>query len=116
MDDESRPRYFNMRLTPPDRSRSNRWPSSYERSLFRTIRPLSAPLCGGQRLRHLVLANRLVVILQKFAPTPSPVNAVYPGRRISSANVATFIKTARNHFMAKPLVGVQDWGCDYSRP
>jgi hypothetical protein len=48
--------------------------------------------------------------MRRFAPTPSPVNAVYPGRRISSANVATFIKTARNHFMAKPLVGVQDWG------
>jgi DNA-binding transcriptional LysR family regulator len=61
------------------------------------------------QIRASVLAGRLVPILQKFAPPVSPVNAIYPARRIPSANVAEFIKTARTHFMATPLVPVQNW-------
>jgi hypothetical protein len=48
---------LNMRLTPPDRSRSNRWSSSYERSLFRTIRPLSALLCRDQRFHSMLVQD-----------------------------------------------------------
>ena len=55
------------------------------------------------------MAGRLLPILQKFAPPPSPVSAIYPARQIVSANVAAFIKIARNHFVASPLVPVQNW-------
>lgn len=61
------------------------------------------------QVRAPVMAGRLVPILQKFAPPPSPVNAVYPARRIASANIAVFIKTARHYFKAHPLVPVEQW-------
>jgi DNA-binding transcriptional LysR family regulator len=61
------------------------------------------------QVRDSVMAGRLVPILQKFAPPPSPVSAIYPARRIVSANVGAFIKIARNHFAASPLVPVQNW-------
>lgn len=61
------------------------------------------------QVRDSVMAGRLLPILQKFAPPPSPVSAIYPARRIVSANVAAFIKIARNHFVASPLVPVQNW-------
>jgi DNA-binding transcriptional LysR family regulator len=59
--------------------------------------------------RAAVLAGRLVPILQKFAPPASPVSAVYPARRIASASVAVFIKTARDYFKSHPLVPVEEW-------
>jgi DNA-binding transcriptional LysR family regulator len=61
------------------------------------------------QVRDSVMAGRLVLILQKFAPPPSPLSAIYPARRIVSANVGAFIKIARNHFVASPLVPVQNW-------
>ena len=57
-----------------------------------------------------VLAGRLVPILQQFAPAQAPVSVVYPARRIASANVAAFVKAARNHFMANPIVPLEEWG------
>ena len=56
-----------------------------------------------------VTAGRLTPILQQFAPPPLPVNAIYPARRIASANIAAFVKTARSYFKAHPLVAVEDW-------
>jgi DNA-binding transcriptional LysR family regulator len=56
-----------------------------------------------------VRAGRLTPILQHFAPPPSPVNAIYPARRIPSANVAAFVKTAREYFKTNPLVPVSEW-------
>jgi DNA-binding transcriptional LysR family regulator len=56
-----------------------------------------------------VIAGRLTPILQHFALPPLPVNAIYPARRIASANIAVFVKTARSYFKAHPLVPVEDW-------
>jgi DNA-binding transcriptional LysR family regulator len=56
-----------------------------------------------------VRAGRLTPILQQFAPPPSPVNAIYPSRRIPSANVTVFVKTARDYFKANPLSPVTEW-------
>jgi len=56
-----------------------------------------------------VRAGRLTPILQQFAPSPSPVNAIYPSRRIPSANVAIFVKTAREYFKTHPLAPVTEW-------
>lgn len=61
------------------------------------------------QVRDSVLAGRLVPILQEFAPPQSPVSAIHPARRIVSANVSAFIKIARSHFAASPLVPVKDW-------
>jgi DNA-binding transcriptional LysR family regulator len=61
------------------------------------------------QVRASVIAGRLTPILQQFAPPPSPVNAIYPARRIASANVAVFVKTARDYFKAHPLVPVEEW-------
>lgn len=61
------------------------------------------------QVRASVIAGRLTPILQQFAPPPSPVNAIYPARRIASANVAVFVKTARDYFKAHPLVPVEAW-------
>jgi DNA-binding transcriptional LysR family regulator len=56
-----------------------------------------------------VTAGRLTPILQQFAPPPSPVNAIYPARRVASANVAAFVAAARDYFKAHPLVPVDEW-------
>jgi DNA-binding transcriptional LysR family regulator len=61
------------------------------------------------QVRASVIAGRLTPILQQFAPLPSPVNAIYPARRIASANVAVFVKAARDYFKAHPLVPVEEW-------
>ena len=61
------------------------------------------------QVRASVIAGRVTPILQQFAPPPSPVNAIYPARRIASANVAVFVKTARDYFKAHPLVPVEAW-------
>ncbi|WP_020174589.1 LysR family transcriptional regulator [Methyloferula stellata] len=50
-----------------------------------------------------VRAGRLSLVLQKFAPRPLPVSVAYQARRIASANVATFVKAAREYFKANPL-------------
>jgi DNA-binding transcriptional LysR family regulator len=55
-----------------------------------------------------VLAGRLVPILRGFAPPPSPVSAIYPARRVASANVAAFVKAAREHFNANPITPLED--------
>jgi DNA-binding transcriptional LysR family regulator len=56
-----------------------------------------------------VIGGRLAPILQPFAPPPLPVNAIYPARRIASANTAVFMKTARAYFKSHPLVPVEEW-------
>jgi DNA-binding transcriptional LysR family regulator len=56
-----------------------------------------------------VRADRLTPILQQFAPPPSPVNAIYPSRRVPSANVTVFVKTAREYFKTNPLAPVMEW-------
>jgi DNA-binding transcriptional LysR family regulator len=61
------------------------------------------------QVRASVIAGRLTPILQQFAPPPSPVNAIYPARRIASANIAVFVKTARDYFKAHPLDPVEEW-------
>jgi DNA-binding transcriptional LysR family regulator len=66
-------------------------------------RPLS------YQVQAAVMAGRLTPILQQFAPPPLPVNVVYPARRITSANIAAFIKAARAYFKAHPLTAVKDW-------
>ena len=59
--------------------------------------------------KEAVLAGRLLPLLQEFAPPRVPVSALYPARRGTSANVAAFMKTARRHFAAHPLVPVEAW-------
>ncbi|HLY56016.1 MAG TPA: LysR family transcriptional regulator [Stellaceae bacterium] len=59
--------------------------------------------------RASVTAGRLVPILQGFALPPVAVNALYPAKRIASANVAAFVKAARDHFRADPLLPVEAW-------
>jgi DNA-binding transcriptional LysR family regulator len=61
------------------------------------------------QVRASVVAGRVTPILQPFAPPASPVNAIYPARRIASANIAVFIKTAREYFKANPLLPVDEW-------
>jgi len=62
------------------------------------------------QVKASVLAGRLVPLLQEFAPPPVAVSAIHSARRIASANVAAFIKTARSHFRANPILAVEDWG------
>jgi DNA-binding transcriptional LysR family regulator len=57
-----------------------------------------------------VRETRLALVLQAFATAPTPVSAVYPARRIGSANVAAFTKAAREHFRRNPLAPVEAWG------
>jgi DNA-binding transcriptional LysR family regulator len=59
------------------------------------------------QVKSSVLAGRLVPILQQFVPPHAPVSAIYPARRIASANVAAFIKTARSHFAANPIAPLE---------
>lgn len=61
------------------------------------------------QVKASVLAGRLKLILQQFAPPPSPLNAIYPARRIASANVGVFVKAARDYFKAQPLTPVDEW-------
>jgi DNA-binding transcriptional LysR family regulator len=61
------------------------------------------------QVKASVAAGRLTPILQQFAPPPSPVNAIYPARRVASANVAAFVAAARDYFKAHPLAPVKDW-------
>ena len=61
------------------------------------------------QVKASVIAGRLTPILQQFAPPPSPVNAIYPARRVASANVAVFVAAARDYFKAHPLVPIGQW-------
>jgi DNA-binding transcriptional LysR family regulator len=61
------------------------------------------------QVRTPVIAGRLTPILQQFAPPPSPVSAIYPARRVASANIAVFIKAARGYFKSHPLTPVEKW-------
>ena len=56
-----------------------------------------------------VREGRLALVLQGFATAPTAVSAVYPARRIGSANVAAFTKAAREHFRRNPLAAVETW-------
>jgi DNA-binding transcriptional LysR family regulator len=66
-------------------------------------RPLS------YQVQASVIEGRLTPILQRFAPPPLPVNIIYPARRIASANIAAFVKSARVYFKGPPLVAVEKW-------
>jgi len=61
------------------------------------------------QVERSVTAGRLTPVLQQFAPAPSPLHAIYSPRRIASANVAVFIKAARDYFKEHPLVPVEEW-------
>lgn len=56
------------------------------------------------QVRTAIEAGRLVPLLQPFAEAASPVSAVYPARRVGSANVAAFTRAAREHFKRHPVV------------
>lgn len=86
-----------------------------------SINSLDAALAGAEaglgitralsyQVEAAVREGRLVLVLQAFATTPLPVSAVYPARRIGSANVAAFTKAAREHFRRNPLAPVETWG------
>jgi DNA-binding transcriptional LysR family regulator len=65
-----------------------------------------------------VLAGQLRPILVNFTPEELPVSAIYPARRIASANLGAFIKSARDYFREAPLVPIEAWAvparCDLS--
>lgn len=48
-------------------------------------------------------AGRLVRVLADHTPPPLPVSAIYPDRRIPSANVAAFMAAARGYFRTHPV-------------
>jgi DNA-binding transcriptional LysR family regulator len=86
-----------------------------------SINSLDAALAGAEaglgitralsyQVEAAVREGRLALVLQAFATTPLPVSAVYPARRIGSANVAAFTKAAREHFRRSPLAAVETWG------
>jgi DNA-binding transcriptional LysR family regulator len=86
-----------------------------------SINSLDAALAGAEaglgitralsyQVEAAVREGRLALVLQAFATTPLPVSAVYPARRIGSANVAAFTKAAREHFRGNPLAPVETWG------
>jgi DNA-binding transcriptional LysR family regulator len=52
--------------------------------------------------REAVLAGRLALLLDRFAPAAMPVSMVHPARRQGSANIAAFIAAARVHFRDFP--------------
>lgn len=55
------------------------------------------------QVRQGIEAGRLVPVLEAFTPPAIPVSALYPARRVGSANVAAFMKAARAAFRARPL-------------
>ena len=61
------------------------------------------------QVRDHVEGGRLIAILEKFAPPPLPVSAIYPARRLASANISAFVKTARDHFRDSPIVPIKEW-------
>lgn len=63
-----------------------------------------------------VLAGRLVPLLTDVTAEQLPVSAIYPARRIASANLGAFVKTARDYFKDKPLVPIEEWEIPSSGP
>jgi DNA-binding transcriptional LysR family regulator len=61
------------------------------------------------QVRDHVEGGRLIAILEKFAPPPLPVSAIYPARRLASANISAFVRTARDHFRDSPIVPINEW-------
>jgi len=59
------------------------------------------------QVREGVLAGRLVLLLSEQMPETLTVNAVFPARRPSSANLDAFLESARAHFKAHPLNSIQ---------
>jgi len=59
------------------------------------------------QVREGVLAGRLVLVLGDQMPETLPVNAVFPARRLNSANLNAFLEAARAHFKARPLNATQ---------
>jgi DNA-binding transcriptional LysR family regulator len=55
------------------------------------------------QVKESVQEGRLIAILEKFSPSPSPVSAIYLARRLASANISTFVKMARDHFRDSPI-------------
>ncbi len=58
------------------------------------------------QIQAAVLGGRLVPILREFAPAPVPVSVVHLSRRIGSANIAAFVRVARDYFKAHPLASL----------
>ena len=56
-----------------------------------------------------VLSGRLVPLLLAFTAEKLPVSAIYPARRIASANLGAFIKNAREYFKSNPLSPIEEW-------
>ena len=48
----------------------------------------------GYQVRALVRAGRLEVVLARYEPPPLPIQVVYPGARLPSANLRAFIELA----------------------
>ena len=61
------------------------------------------------QVRESVLGGRLIPVLQKFAPPALPISAIHSPHRVASANVAAFVKAARDHFRGSPVVPVTEW-------
>jgi DNA-binding transcriptional LysR family regulator len=56
------------------------------------------------QVHEALAAGRLQPVLQPFAPPAIPVNIMYPPRRLGSANVTAFVKAARAHLAALPMI------------
>ena len=56
-----------------------------------------------------VFAGRLVPLLVGFTAEKLPVSAIYPARRMASANLGAFIGSARHYFRDNPLVPIEEW-------
>ena len=97
------PRHRSVRLEPRLTVNSADTAIAAAKAGVGITRPLS------YQVEAAVRAGRLTPILQQFAPPPSPVNAIYPLRRIPSANVAVFVKAARDYFKTNPLAPVANW-------
>ncbi len=90
------PRHRSVRLEPRLTVNSADTAIAAAKAGVGITRPLS------YQVEAAVRAGRLTPILQQFAPPPSPVNAIYPLRRIPSANVAVFVKSGARLFQNEP--------------
>lgn len=55
------------------------------------------------QVRNALGAERLVTILDDFAPPPMPVSLLYPASRRSSANLRAFVAEAQRYFAGSEL-------------
>jgi DNA-binding transcriptional LysR family regulator len=55
------------------------------------------------QVKDAVLAGRLSLVLEDFAPPAINVSVVHPRRRLGSANVAAFVAAARRYFSGREL-------------